>query len=62
MGGAYLIFLGQAVFRGREEPTDVQWSRMELALAAASLLALTLGAYGVVRATENIVAALSISN
>lgn len=62
MGGAYLIFLGQAVVRGREEPTEVQWSRMELALAAAGLLALTLGAYGVVRATENIVAALGISN
>lgn len=62
MGGVYLVFLGQAVIRGREESENVQWKAKEIGLAVAGLAVLALGAYGTVRATENIVAALGISN
>ena len=61
MLAAYLVFLGQAVFRGRTEREEVQWSAKEIGLAVAGLLVLSLGAYAAVRATENIVTALGIS-
>ena len=61
MLAAYLVFLAQAVFRGREEREDVQWSMKEIGLPVAGLLVLALGAYAAVRATENIVSALGIS-
>ena len=61
MLAAYLVFLVQAVFRGREERKDVQWSKKEIGLAVAGLVVLALGAYAAVRATENIVAGLGIS-
>ena len=61
MGIAYLVFLAQAVIRGRTESEDVQWTRKELAFAGAGFVVLALGAYFTVRATENIVSALGIS-
>lgn len=61
MGIAYLVFLAQAVIRGRTESEDVQWKRKEFAFAGAGLLILAFGAYFTVRATENIVSALGIS-
>ena len=61
MGIAYLVFLAQAVIRGRTESEAVQWTRKELAFAGAGFVVLALGAYFTVRATENIVSALGIS-
>ena len=62
MLAAYAIFLAQAVFRGRQESENVQWNIKEIGLAAVGILAIILGGYGAVRATENIVATLGISN
>lgn len=61
MLAAYLMFLAQAVFRGRTEQKDIQWGMKEIGLAGAGLLVLALGAYAAVRATENIIAGLGIS-
>lgn len=61
MLAAYAVFLGQAVFRGRQESESVEWNRKELGLAALGIIAIILGGYGAVRATENIVATLGIS-
>jgi cation:H+ antiporter len=61
MGIAYLVFLAQAVVRGRTESEEVEWKRKELALAGAGFVVLALGAYFTVRATENIISALGIS-
>lgn len=60
-GMAYLAFLAQAVLRGRTESEDVEWSQKEFVLAGAGFVMLAFGAYFIVRATENIVAALGIS-
>lgn len=61
MAIAYLVFLGQAVLRDRRASQSVEWERREIALAAAGLAVLSVGAYLTVRATENIVSALGIS-
>ena len=61
MGVAYLIFLAQAIFRGRTESESVDWKMREIALAGGGLVALAIGTYLTVRATENIVTALGIS-
>ena len=61
MGVAYLVFLAQAVIRGRTESEEVEWTRKELAFAGAGFVVLALGAYFTVRATENIISALGIS-
>ena len=58
--GAYVIYLAQALLRGREEGESVDWRRKELLLALAGLGMLALGAFFTVRATESIVAALGI--
>ena len=59
--GGYFIYLAQAVLRGRKEGEDVAWSGKEVALAVAGLASLIVGAYLTVRSTENIVAAVGIS-
>ena len=56
----YLAYLAQAVFRGRGEGEEVEWSRKEIALAAGGVLALALGAYFTVRASENIISSIGI--
>lgn len=62
MALAYLAFIGQAVFRGREEGQDISWEMREIGLAVAGLAVLAGGTYLAVRATENIAAAFGISN
>ena len=61
MGGAYLVFLGQAVVRGRGDTESVEWQTREIALAAAGLGVLAGGTYLTVRATENTATAFGIS-
>jgi cation:H+ antiporter len=58
--GAYLVYLAQALLRGREEGEQVDWTKKEVGLALGGLLVLAVGAYFTVRATENIVSALGI--
>ena len=60
MLGAYVLFLGQALARGREERQEVTWSRRERLLAIAGVAVLAVGAYFTVRATEHLVQALGI--
>lgn len=59
--GLYLLYLVQALLRGRGEGEEVAWSRGERWKAAAGVLALAGGAYFTVRATENIVSAIGLS-
>ena len=59
---AYLGSLGQAVLRGRSDRESVEWKTREPALAGAGVAVLAGGTYLTVRATENSVAALGISN
>ncbi|ARS38060.1 MULTISPECIES: sodium:calcium exchanger [Pontibacter] len=61
MLGVYLVYLAQALLRGRKEGEKVEWKKKEIYLAVAGLVALGLGAFFTVKATENIVAALGIS-
>ena len=62
MALAYIAFIGQAVFRGREKGQSVSWEKREIGLAGAGLAVLAGGTYLAVRATENIAAAFGISN
>jgi cation:H+ antiporter len=62
MLGLYIVFLGQALFRGRKKKEKVKWSSKEKWLAAAGLGALAVGAFFTVRATENLVSAFGISS
>ncbi|MDX5422198.1 MAG: sodium:calcium exchanger [Hymenobacteraceae bacterium] len=61
MLGVYLVYLAQALLRGKQEGEKVDWKKKEIYLAVAGLAALGLGAFFTVKATENIVAALGIS-
>lgn len=58
--GVYLVYVAQALLRGRKEGESVEWTRKEVLLALAGLGALAVGAYFTVRATESIVGALGI--
>ena len=57
---AYVVYLAQALLRGREEGEQVDWSRKEILLAVGGVAVLAVGAYFTVRSTENIVSALGI--
>ena len=57
---AYVLYLAQALLRGRKERQEVEWSRKEVVLAVGGVFVLAIGAYLTVRATENIVSALGI--
>lgn len=57
----YLVYLTQALLRGREKGEDVKWNRKEKWLAAAGIAALAVGAYLTVFSTEKIVSAVGIS-
>ena len=59
--GLYMLYLVQALLRGREEGEDVEWKKKETWLAVGGVAALAVGAYLTVRATENIVSALGLS-
>ena len=60
MLGVYGIYLAQALLRGRKEQEEVDWSRQEVLLAVGGVVAIAVGAYFLVRATENIASALGI--
>ena len=57
----YLVYLAQALLRGRKEGEDVDWKRKEKWKAAAGIAALAVGAYFTVFSTEKIVSAVGIS-
>ena len=61
MLAAYAVYFVNALFRGRSEGEEVEWSTRESLLAAAGAAALVLGAYLTVFATERIVESLGIS-
>ncbi|MEM8530942.1 MAG: sodium:calcium exchanger [Chloroflexota bacterium] len=58
---AYIAYAGQAILRGRTGVQTVSWSRREVVRAIGGVLALVVAAYFTVRATEQIVVALGIS-
>lgn len=62
MLGMYIAFLTQALLRGKKESEKVEWKKKEKLLAVAGVIALAIGAFFTVRATENLVAAFGISN
>ncbi len=57
----YLVYLAQALVRGRKEGEEVEWKRKERWLAAAGVAALAVGAYFTVYSTEKIVGSIGIS-
>lgn len=61
MLAVYGAYLAQAIFRGRQSGQPTQWSQGEIAVAIAGILALAIGAYFTVTATENIVSIFGIS-
>lgn len=61
MLAAYLVFLFATVAGDRGSGEDVEWSRRESGLAAAGVLVLIAGAYGIVVSTERLVTAFGIS-
>ena len=61
MLAVYLIYLTQAVLRGRQSGQQTQWGTDEIQFAVAGILALAIGAFFTVIATENIVSAIGIS-
>lgn len=61
MLGMYVAFLTQALLRGKKNKEKVEWKKKEIWLALAGLAALGVGAYFTVRATENLVTVLGIS-
>ena len=58
---AYAAYATQALLRGRRKAQDEQWTKKEVALAVAGVAAIAVGAYFIVRSTENIVSAIGIS-
>lgn len=58
--GAYLVFLAQAVLRGRGEGEQVRWSTKKTWLAVGGLAALAVGAVVIVTATQRIAGAFGI--
>lgn len=59
--GGYVLYLAQALLRGRKQGEGVSWSRKEIGLALGGVLVLAGGAYFVVRASENLAAGLGLS-
>ncbi len=57
----YALYLTQALKRGKGEGEKGSWSRKEVALAVAGVAAMGVGAYFVVRASENIASGLGLS-
>lgn len=61
MLGVFLVFLAQALWRGRKEGEEVEWSKKQIKLAALGAAALVAGAYFTVTAAENVISAIGIS-
>ena len=61
MLGAYAAFLAHAIIRGRKEGEKVSWDKKDIVLSVAGAAAIAVGAFFIVKATENIVSALGIS-
>tara|TARA_R110000851_G_scaffold221246_4_gene374030 strand:- start:4595 stop:5593 length:999 start_codon:yes stop_codon:yes gene_type:complete len=61
MLAAYAVFLAHAIIKGREKGKKVEWDKKQIWLSVAGALAIAVGAFFIVKATENIVSALSIS-
>lgn len=60
MLAVYGVYLAQALLRGRRAGETSRWTKEELFVAIAGVLALAIGAYFTVTATENIVADFGI--
>nr|WP_293106853.1 hypothetical protein [Okeania sp. SIO2F4] len=58
---AYFIYLAQAIIRNQQKGTKVNWKTEEIIVAIAGILALIIGAYFTVTATEKIVSILGIA-
>lgn len=56
----YLVFLGQAVLRGRGQGESVTWSRKQTALSVGGLVVLAIGSVVIVTATQRIADALGL--
>jgi cation:H+ antiporter len=61
MLAVYGAYLAQAILRSRQPGQPTQWSQEEIAVAISGILALAIGAYFTVTATENIVSVSGIS-
>ena len=61
MLAVYLVYLAQALLRGREEGEKAEWKSREIWMALAGVAALVVGAFFTVLSTENIVQGLGIS-
>jgi len=61
MLAAYAAFLTHAIIKGREKGEKVEWDKKKVWLSVAGALAIAVGAFFIVKATENIVSALNIS-
>ncbi len=61
MLAAYALYVGQAIARERQQRESVRWRNSELWSAFSGVLALAIGAYCVVTATEQVVSILGIS-
>jgi len=56
----YVIFLFQAIMRGRKQGEEVSWDFKKLMTSISGAIAIAVGAYYIVRSTENIVYILGI--
>ncbi|MGB6295452.1 MAG: sodium:calcium exchanger [Rivularia sp. (in: cyanobacteria)] len=61
MLAAYVIYLGNAILRQRQQSKQVEWNRKEIVTAVIGIVLLICGAYFTVTATEKIVSNLGIS-
>ncbi len=61
MLAAYVIYLGNAILRKRQQSDRVEWNRKEIVTAVIGIVLLIFGAYFTVTATEKIVSNLGIS-
>ena len=61
MVAAYLVYLSQALWRGRQAREHTRWGLKELCFAGLGVLMLATGAFLAVRATEHIIGAFGIS-
>ena len=61
MLGAYGAFLTPAIVKGRKKGEQVEWTQKKVGLSITGAFAIAAGAFFIVKATESIVSALSIS-